>query len=308
MSNLTVTAVIVTYNRLDLLKESIQKVLNQDTDALKHLIIVNGASTDGTFDYLNTLTDKRIIVEHLEQNLGGAGGFNWGMKTFYHKTQDDLVWVMDDDSMPTRSSLSRLLEMFNEKPEAGWGASKVNWLDGEWAKMNVPAPADGGKTAVFYGHDNLVEIKHATFVSTIFKRELIEKVGLPQKEYFIWGDDIEFTERSHRTMPGYFVRDSIVIHASKLNPNPGDIVGEVQEERLPRYMLEYRNRLLTSRRRHSVVKYIKTLGHGGLDFVKTLFLPRVQFRGKKLRIIIRGSLNGFKFNPAIEYVETKDKG
>ncbi|CCJ66170.1 glycosyltransferase family 2 protein [Leuconostoc falkenbergense] len=303
MTDYSVTAVIVTYNRLSLLKDSIEKVLSQDTSALRHLIIVNGASTDGTKEFLDNLSDKRIIVENLDQNLGGSGGFNWGIKQFYQKTADDFVWVMDDDSMPTSTALRKLLTMFELNADAGWGASKVNWIDGEWARMNVPAPADGGKTAVYYGDENFVPIKHATFVSTIFKRSLIKTIGLPQKEYFIWGDDIEFTERAHRVATGYFVRDSIVIHASKTNPNPGDIVGETLEERLPRYMYEYRNRILTSRRRQSIFKLIKTIGHGVIDFMKTLFLPGVQYRGRKLKIIIKGTINGFFFHPNIEFAD-----
>ncbi len=39
MSEATVSAVIVTYNRLELLKVSIQKVLGQNTPALKHVIM-----------------------------------------------------------------------------------------------------------------------------------------------------------------------------------------------------------------------------------------------------------------------------
>lgn len=307
MTTPSVSAVIVTYNRLGLLKKSIAKVLAQDTDALQHLIIVNGASTDGTADYLASLKDERLIIENLSENLGGAGGFNWGIRQFYEQTSDDFVWVMDDDSMPTPSALRKLLVMFDEKPAAGFGASKVIWKDGTWAKMNVAAPADGGKTAVMYGKERLVPIKHATFVSTIFKRDLIEQIGLPQKEYFIWGDDIEFTERAHHAAPGYFVRDSLVVHESKTNPEPGDIVGETLVERLPRYHYEYRNRLLTSRRRHSLLKYIKTLGHSGLDFIKTATLPGVLYRGAKLKIIIQGSLKGFTFHPKIEYVGSQNQ-
>ena len=76
MTEPTVTAMIVTYNRLPLLKEAIQKVLAQDTSALKHLIVVNSASTDGTHEYLDQLTDPRLIVTHMSENLGGAGGFS----------------------------------------------------------------------------------------------------------------------------------------------------------------------------------------------------------------------------------------
>ncbi|MGO2908371.1 MAG: glycosyltransferase family 2 protein [Leuconostoc citreum] len=297
-----VTAVIVTYNRLTLLKSSLAKVLSQTTTALKHVIVINGASTDGTHEYLDTLNDDRLLVVHLEKNLGGAGGFNQGIRQFYEQTHDNFVWVMDDDSMPRSDALAKLLLMFDSVPRAGWGASKVEWLDGNWSKMNVPGALNTSNNILQVSQDNSIAIKHATFVSTIFRRELIEKIGLPQKEYFIWGDDIEFTERATRVMPGYFVRDSVVVHESKSNAKPGDIVGETTEERLPRYLYEYRNRILTAKRRQSNIKLFKTLAHSSLDFLKTLFLPRITYRQKKLSIIIKGTYQGLWFHPSIEYV------
>jgi len=300
MGTLSVSAVLVTYNRLELLSKSIQKVLSQDVDRLKHLIIIDGASTDGTREYLDNLSDSRLIIVHLSENIGGAGGFNLGIRTFFEQTNDDFVWLMDDDSMPTANALTNLLDMFDNNKLAGWGASKVVWTDGNWAKMNIPGLLNGNKRRIYQGDEKWLPIKHATFVSTIFKRDLIKKIGLPQKEYFIWGDDIEYTERAARAMSGYLVHQSIVIHASQFNSEPGDIVGEVDASRLPRYLFEYRNRLLTSRRRHSHLKLIKTLGHSVLDFLKTLFLPGVQYRGQKIRLIVKGTINGFKFNPDIE--------
>lgn len=307
MTEPTVTAVIVTYNRLPLLKEAIQKVLAQETAALKHLIVVNGASTDGTREYLNALTDSRLIIAHLDENLGGAGGFNWGIRQFIEQTTDDYVWVMDDDSMPRPEALAKLLALFSTQPAAGWAASKVVWTDDDWAKMNVPAPIQGTAATLLQDTSRWLPIKHATFVSTIFSRALIEQIGLPQKEYFIWGDDIEFTQRATQVRAGYFVRDSIVVHASQANPKPGDIVGEVNEARLPRYHYEYRNRILTSRRRRSIIKLLKTLAHTGLDFAKTLCLPSVNFRGRKLKIILQGTYQGVRFNPAIEYVTSSSE-
>ncbi|MGX7042343.1 glycosyltransferase family 2 protein [Leuconostoc holzapfelii] len=301
MSEPKVSAVIVTYNRLPLLKEAIQNVLAQDTTALQHLIVVNGASTDGTQDYLATINDPRVIVENLAQNLGGAGGFNWGIRQFIEKTSDDYVWLMDDDSMPTPTALTKLLDLFASHP-AGWAASKVVWTDGNWSKMNVPAPIQGTAKTLLHDQTQWLPIKQATFVSTIFSREVIAQIGLPQKEYFIWGDDIEFTQRATQVSDGYFVRDSIVVHASQANPKPGDIVGELDEARLPRYHFEYRNRILTSRRRHAVLKLLKTFVHTGLDFLKTLVLPGVHFRGRKLKIILQGTYQGVRFQPAIEYV------
>lgn len=302
MSEVTVSAVIVTYNRLPLLKKAIQKVLNQRTQALKHLIIVNGASSDGTREYLDSLSDRRLIVVHLSENVGGAGGFNQGMRQFYEKTSDEFVWVMDDDSMPSENALGKLLSMFEANPSAGWGASKVTWVDGNFAKMNIPGTMTGHRDRIYSGTENWVQIKNATFVSTIFKRELIKQIGLPQKEYFIWGDDMEFTQRASQQMSGYYVQDSIVVHESQFNAKPGDIVGEKLDARLPRYLYEYRNRILTSRRRHKRSKMLKTLVHSALDLLRTLLSPGVSYRGRKLLIIIKGTYRGLKFNPQIEYL------
>jgi GT2 family glycosyltransferase len=301
-----VSVVVVTYNRLALLKQAIASIMAQESPALSHVIIVNGASTDGTKAYLDALDDSRLIIEHLPKNVGGAGGFNHGIKTFMQRTNDDYVWVMDDDSLPRPEALARLLAVFDMYPTAGMASSKVEWTDGSWSKMNVQAAVAGGQNAILMGADRYVPIKHATFVGTMFTRSVVAQIGLPQKEYFIWGDDIEYTERATQITAGYFVRDSIVVHASQTNPQPGDITGEEIEARLPRYLKEYRNRLETARRRRSIVHYFKTLAHTGLDFGKTLVLPGVQYRWRKLAIIIQGTWHGLFFRPAIEYVEEKN--
>ncbi|MFT9267441.1 glycosyltransferase family 2 protein [Oenococcus sp.] len=301
--NITVSAVVVTYNRLDLLKQSIAALQNQHSASLKHIIIVNGASTDGTKDWVLTeeKKDTKIIFVDLPKNVGGAGGFNQGVRAFIQQTNDDFVWLMDDDSLVTDDALDRLLEVWQLDPTAGMAASHDIWKDGTWANMNMAAPLFSDKIKVYYGDAPFVRIKHSTFVSTIISRMAVLKVGLPQKEYFIWGDDIEYTQRVTHFFPGFFVRNSIVVHASGKNPLPGDISGEKVRARLPRYLNEFRNRLCTSKRRHSLPKYIKTLGHNAYDFVKVLLTPGVKFRFAKLGIIIKGTWNGFFFNPPIEY-------
>ncbi|MCV3297179.1 MAG: glycosyltransferase family 2 protein [Oenococcus sp.] len=301
--NITVSAVVVTYNRLDLLKQSIAALQNQHSASLKHIIIVNGASTDGTKDWVlaEAKKDTKIFFVDLPKNVGGAGGFNQGVRAFIQQTNDDFVWLMDDDSLVTDDALDRLLEVWKLDPTAGMAASHDIWKDGTWANMNMAAPLFSDKIKVYYGDAPFVRIKHSTFVSTIISRMAVLKVGLPQKEYFIWGDDIEYTQRVTHFFPGFFVRNSIVVHASGKNPLPGDISGEKVRARLPRYLNEFRNRLCTSKRRHSLPKYIKTLGHNAYDFVKVLLTPGVKFRFAKLGIIIKGTWNGFFFNPPIEY-------
>nr|MCR5545643.1 glycosyltransferase [Lachnospiraceae bacterium] len=77
-----ITAVVVTYNRLELLKENIEALRHQSVPDLS-ILVVNNASTDGTKEYLDEVANNQIGVLHLEENMGGAGGFYYGMKKAY---------------------------------------------------------------------------------------------------------------------------------------------------------------------------------------------------------------------------------
>lgn len=299
-----VSAVIVTYNRLELLKESLAAVLNQTGGYLKHVIVVNNNSTDGTADYLATLDDDRIIVKNLTENVGGSGGFNEGVREFGEKTTDDAVWLMDDDTLPEPDALKVLVEYVQRHPKVGFVNSNVRWQskDGVPSWMNVVAPRGFFWPLAMTNGENAVEVVNSTFVSVMIPRFVVEQIGLPQKEYFIWGDDIEYTNRAADVYRGYFLPDSVVVHKSKENTTPGDVVQEEDASRLWRYDYEFRNRLLTTRRifgRKAMLKQsLRTLRY---EFL-ALFRPTVKFRWRKVRSIVKGTWQGLFFNPSIEYL------
>ena len=72
--------IIVTYNRKELLKESIEALINQ-TNKNFDLLIVDNASTDNTYnDIVSKYESDKIKYINTQKNLGGAGGFNFGLK------------------------------------------------------------------------------------------------------------------------------------------------------------------------------------------------------------------------------------
>ena len=90
-------AIIVTYNRLELLKECIAACLKQ-TNKFEKIFIINNASTDGTYEYLEELKYEELEIIHSKENLGGAGGFYLGVE----KAKDadlDYVLLIDDDAI-----------------------------------------------------------------------------------------------------------------------------------------------------------------------------------------------------------------
>ena len=56
----------------------------------------------------------------------------------------------------------------------------------------------------------LLLVRHATWVSTMFHRDCVERFGLPQEHYFLWTEDVEYTTRILRDEFGYLVPDSRV--------------------------------------------------------------------------------------------------
>jgi Predicted glycosyltransferases len=102
-----VTALVVTYNRLKLLKENIAAITAQ-TYSVKHILVIDNNSQDGTKEYLDSLQIGGLIVKHLAKNLGGSGGFYEGIKIFEEQLTDDFVWIMDDDTIPTSTALKRI--------------------------------------------------------------------------------------------------------------------------------------------------------------------------------------------------------
>lgn len=128
-----IVAVVVTYNRKVLLNKCI-KSLKAQTYPLDILIIDN-ASTDGTADMFKK-DMERTIYYNTGANIGGAGGFNVGIK-IAAKLGYNYYWLMDDDTIPQIDSLEKLVWADRYlNGDYGFLASNVLWKDGSICIMN----------------------------------------------------------------------------------------------------------------------------------------------------------------------------
>ncbi len=222
MSEVNIICVVVTYNRLPLLKECIEALKNQ-TVPLARIVIVNNHSTDGTDEYLKALVDDSLFkIVSLPENTGGAGGFSMGIKEAA-LDHADWIWLMDDDTKPVPDCLEKMIP-FTKLEKIGFICSKVVWTDGQPHKMNaVRIDVNQSQKKTLYtslsGDGNNFQLtKSCSFVSVLISGQIPWKLGLPYKEFFIWCDDAEYTERI--TTNGYYgiyATDSIAIHQTKEN-------------------------------------------------------------------------------------------
>ena len=214
-----VTAVVVTYNRADLLEACLDAVAAQ-TRAPERVIVVDNASTDRTPQVLAEREAAGAIeVLLLPSNEGSAGGFREGGHAAL-RTAAEWLWLMDDDTIPEPTALERLCEgqatAARCGPQPTLVASRAVWTDGRLHPMNTALPALRDMEGLVDGAaEGLVLIRSASFVSLLLNRGAVDRHGLPIKRYFIWSDDVEYTARVLRRETGYLVPGSVVQHKTR---------------------------------------------------------------------------------------------
>lgn len=293
-----VCAVVVTYNRSNLMQECISALKTQSN--LSGIIVVNNNSTDSTKDVLDNMASDRIHVIHMNENTGGAGGFHVGIKKSVELGYD-ASWIMDDDAIPQKNAL---LELINAADYLNWEfgflTSNVQTSEGEC--MNVPSldlrpNKSGYPDWAKHSEEGLIKVEIATFVSVLIKNITPIKIGLPIKEMFIWGDDSEYTQRISKEYESYFVSKSKVVHKRVL-ASALSIATESNPLRISWFKFMYRNNLYRMRKHGSKKDVLRFL----ISSLKSAFLVlsfNSPLKIQRIKSIISGCVLGLTFNPKV---------
>lgn len=239
----SVCAVVVTYNRGNLLIECLDVLLKQ-TFPLDAIYIIDNFSTDATpqllkknhyltelppenlqepweidFKVKNSDESKIITIYYvrMNENTGGVGGFYEGVKRASEKGYNWL-WLMDDDTEPAKDALEKLSNFFCFENVAALACSVV-FPDGS---INFEHRGFIDLNQNFYDFqqsvdpklykNSFVEIGMASFVGLLINRKSVQKVGYPKKEFFIHHDDFEYCLRLHQIGRILLIPDSIIVH------------------------------------------------------------------------------------------------
>lgn len=182
--------VIVTYNRINLLKECIDHALKQVAEYTE-LVVVNNKSTDGTREFLASIQNPRVHCIHEDNNIGGAGGFHDGLKFAVENTDCDWFLLIDDDAMIDENYLHNIAINIVPSISAYAGTVKVGSqidISHRLIRNNGPVGLDS------YNRESF-NCDFATFCGLLVSRELVNRIGYPRKDFFIWHDDTEYCYR-----------------------------------------------------------------------------------------------------------------
>lgn len=291
-----IAAVVVTYNRKDFLLRCIEKLQNQTYNNFDIFIIDNN-SNDGSGEAITSIIDNRIKYYNTGENLGGAGGFAYGINKV-GELGYDYCWVMDDDTMVRVDALSSLISKM-QKIDASFICSRVLWKDGKACFMNTPPTACRmcffDTKAMELG---LIHVLGCSFVSCLVNMTYVQKMGLPIREFFIYGDDVEFTRRLETCAKGYLDIDSVVIHEMP-NNTPISIIN-CTSDRIIRYKYGVRNNVYIKRKhdRSSIFKIFTDM----LKMAGAIILKSPDKKLQRLAILISSTVSGLFFSPTIRMI------
>ncbi|KUF08953.1 glycosyltransferase [Pseudoponticoccus marisrubri] len=201
-------AVVVTCNRLTQLQVTLPRLLESPPGELHAVVVIDNASTDGTWAWLEAQIDPRLLVRHSPVNRGGAGGFAAGARLAVERFDPDWLLMMDDDARPEPGALRAFHALEHGACEAV--AAAVYFPGGQICEMNRPS-----RNPFWHGREFIETLRRGrsgfhlspadyaaptgrrvdvtSFVGFFLSRRGLEMAGFPDPSLFLYADDGLYT-------------------------------------------------------------------------------------------------------------------
>jgi GT2 family glycosyltransferase/ADP-heptose:LPS heptosyltransferase len=212
MSAPVVYAIIINFNGWPDTVECLESVYRSDYPALRVLILDN-ASTDGSLDRLRdwaaTLTGvseaSRPTLMPMGANLGFAGANNVGLQYLLTRESNAYAWLLNNDTIVAPDAIRRMVEMAERDATIGAvGATLLQYGDperletagggtfGEWHGM-IATIRGGAMRGAPRSAPGRIDFISGTCI--LVPRRTVERVGLMDERYFLYGEDIDWGAR-----------------------------------------------------------------------------------------------------------------
>lgn len=191
--------VICNYNKKNDALACIRSILEskfQDYD----IYVVDNVSTDGSAEAIRNAYGEQVTLLVNQENLGGSGGFNTGLRAAFQKGYPYLMCV-DNDALLDENAVGNLLAFLQEHPETGIAAAKIyhreapDYVQQFGQKIDFENFCTDVTYLNAYEDGSMPEYVYTDAVAAcalMIRRSVIEKIGFMPEENFLYWDDTEW--------------------------------------------------------------------------------------------------------------------
>lgn len=237
-TSVKLSVIIPNWNGKHLLKICLPSLKKQTFKNFEVVIVDNG-SKDGSIEYIEKYYPEIKLIK-LENNIGFAPAVNLGLKICV----GEMMVLLNNDTEVDKNCLQNLLKVANKK-DIGFVAAKIlnfknrKLIDSAGDYIDAVGHADNNGRGETDGtkFSTPGPLFLATAGGSLFKREVFEKIGFFDHEYFAYMEDVDFCLRAQLNgIKGWYEPSAVIYHIHKAtsSKNPG----------FTEY-LQYRNMTLT---------------------------------------------------------------
>lgn len=206
--HIKVYIIIVNYGEPEHSIECLQSILDNNYEFF-HVVVVDISNINQSTDKINSWIDKkndsRFSLINEDKNKGFAFANNIGIKYALQKDDCDYLWILNNDTIIEKESLSQLKNYYDEKKQVcniGFVGSKIMDYGNSGIIQNI-----GGTFNKWSGYSILIgmgqkdngqfenkniNVDYVVGASMFFHSSLINKIGLMPEDYFLYYEDIDW--------------------------------------------------------------------------------------------------------------------
>jgi len=271
--NPKVGVIILNWNGKEILEKCLDSLKKTDYDNM-HVLVVDNASTDGSVEMVKKNYPWVEVLE-LDKNYGFAKGNNEGVRYFMKKYRDmEYFFILNNDTEVERDCIRKLISVA-EKSDKRYGMFQPKILK-TWDHSIIDTTGhvfkfgriiDRGIMEKDRGqYDNDKEIIGCCAAAGLYKRKMLEDIGLYDESYWMYYEDAELSWRAYKKgWKALYVPEAIVYHMRGGSTN--------------------RNmRLLIKLDRMNLENMVKTVKRHGTLFQKFIFIIYMIYCGSRGKI------------------------
>jgi GT2 family glycosyltransferase len=194
-----VTIIILTWNGLEYTKRCLDTLGSNTDHPAYHVVVVDNGSTDGTGEYLQTLGWLSVIRNN--SNLGFARANNLAIQEV--APDRDIVLLNNDIEIHQSDWLARMQTAAYGAADIGVVGCRLVRPEGMLQHAGAYMPLEtfwgqqigGGENDINQYNDDR-EVESVVFACVYLKREVLERVGLLDEDYFCYFEDTDYCFRA----------------------------------------------------------------------------------------------------------------